>query len=678
MADHDSTRAQILRELAAFSHQGVPPDFLLSTTEQAGVAEQGKWLSALAESSSDVIAIASLDGQVRYLNRAGRQLLGLVLPHEVRSLFDLFPEEEQRQLQSQILPALLQSGQWIGEFWLRHFQTGELIPFDANLFLMSDAQTGQPRALATIARELTESKRLQQRLRESEEFYRTLTETLPVTVVLANPQGIVSYISPAAKEMFGVEPGDGLGTRPTDWIAPEHHPVVYERMRKVLVELRPQPPIEYRMLRQDGLSVWASVTSAPFLDAQGRLKGVISVFQNVTDRRRAEEQLKGLNETLEQRVAERTAMAEHRAAQLRTMAAELAQAEQRERRRIAQILHDHLQQILVAARLKLDQLSRRIETDQFREAISQIDHLLKQSIAESRSLTAQLSPSILFDRGLAAGLEWLGRLTHEKYLLTVHVSADPEAEPAAETTRVFLFQAVRELLLNVAKHAQAQQVWLRMSKSDDQQVRIEVRDDGVGFEPAEVASSPNAGFGMFSIRERLELFGGRMQVESSPGHGTRVVIQVPQGTPPPTTEAPAPVRAAPRVPVASGRLRVLLADDHPIVRKGLVDLLAEHPGLELVGEARDGQEAIDLALKTHPDVVMMDVHMPRLSGIEATRRITAALPGVRVIGFSMHEEADMDVAMNRAGAVAYLHKDAPPEALATTIFAQAPAAWHGH
>lgn len=677
MPAYDSTREQILRELAELSHRVVQSVSVPIDSCQLVTAEKERWLSALVENSTDLIGLVSLDGKVLYLNRAGHQLLGLEASEESQSMFGFFTGEEQSRLRGKVIPALLEPKQWFGEFRLRHFQTGENIPFAMSVFLVRDPQTCRPTGLAAIGRRLAESLHLHQDLRESEEFYRTLIETLPVTVVFADPQAVITYISPAAKDMFGLEPGQGVGTLPTDWIAAEQHNVVLQRMHQVLVEMRPQPPMEYKMFKRDGTPLWASLTSSPVINAHGRLKGVVTVCQNITGRKQAEEQLKALNETLERRVAERTAVAEQRAAQLQAMTAELTQAEHRERRRLAQVLHDHLQQMLVAARLKLGQVNRHSTDDRQRQAIRQIDHLLQQSIAESRSLTAQLSPPVLYDRGLAAGLEWLGRQTHEKYLLAVEVDADPAAEPAEESLRVFLFQAVRELLLNVAKHAQAQHVWVRMSKADGQ-VELEVRDDGVGLDPAQAARTPETGFGMLSIRERLERLGGRMEVASRPGHGTQVVIRVPRGQAAPSAvERPAPVHAAPVRPTSSGKLRVLLADDHPIVRKGLVDLLAEHPELELVGEACDGQEAVDMALQTRPDVVMMDVTMPRLSGIEATRRITSALPEARVIGLSIHEEQDMAAAMNQAGAVAYLGKDVPPDALTTTILAQSPAARHG-
>jgi DNA-binding NarL/FixJ family response regulator len=121
------------------------------------------------------------------------------------------------------------------------------------------------------------------------------------------------------------------------------------------------------------------------------------------------------------------------------------------------------------------------------------------------------------------------------------------------------------------------------------------------------------------------------------------------------------------VPGRGERIRILLADDHQILREGLASLLSEEPDMEIVGEAGDGHEAIELARLTRPDVVLMDVTMPRLDGIQATRQITAEMSGVAVIGLSMHEEEDMALAMRSAGAVAYLSKGGPSEALIAAI-----------
>jgi signal transduction histidine kinase len=222
------------------------------------------------------------------------------------------------------------------------------------------------------------------------------------------------------------------------------------------------------------------------------------------------------------------ALLEWRTQQLRAMVSELAHAEQRERRRLAQVLHDHLQQLLVAARAKVTLVSRLVLDPEGRQILEDLDGLLDQSISESRSLTVELSPPVLYEIGLAAALEWMAGQMHSKHGLRVEVQIDSGAEPSAEETRVLLFEAARELLFNVVKHAQVECARLELSGSPGAEVRVVVSDTGAGFNPAERdVSVLESGFGLFSIRERLELIGGRLEVEAAPGQGTRVTLVVP-------------------------------------------------------------------------------------------------------------------------------------------------------
>ena len=252
-----------------------------------------------------------------------------------------------------------------------------------------------------------------------------------------------------------------------------------------------------------------------------------------------------------------------------------------------------------------------------------------------------------------------------------------EAEPTEQNLRVFLFQTVRELLLNVAKHAQTDTAQIELTALDGQGVRLVVSDAGIGFDPTRTTHPEKPdGFGLFSIRERVGLIGGRLQVDSAPGQGARIVVELPRRAALPATTLVTPGSVEPRspLPVADApgtrKVRVLVVDDHAIVRQGLVGVLGEHADVEVVGDAAGGEQAVALAQTLQPDVILMDVSMPDISGIEATRRIVEHLPGVRIIGLSMHDAEDMAAAMFKAGACAYLRKDAQGDLLVTTILQQ--------
>lgn len=344
---------------------------------------------------------------------------------------------------------------------------------------------------------------------------------------------------------------------------------------------------------------------------------------------------------------------EERAARLHALAGQLNRAEQRERSRIARLLHDHFQQILVAAKMRVENLSRQHPSDDLR----QLRDLLDEMLEASRTLTIELSPPILLDAGLAAALNWLSRWMQERHKLRVIAEVDPEADPATDYIRLMLFHAVRELLFNVVKHAEIDEVRLTMNREGDD-VRITVEDAGVGFDPAALAGkSSRSEFGLLSLRERVQLVGGTVEVDTAPGQGTRVTIQCSRQ---PFPEPSVAAGAAGPMPVEPGRpIRVLLADDHVVVREGLASSLTTQPDIDVIGEAGDGEEAIEMARQLRPDVIVMDVVMPGLSGVDATRQIVQEMPHVRVIGLSMYSDEEMAQMMRRAGALAYLSKGGP-------------------
>jgi CheY-like chemotaxis protein len=265
----------------------------------------------------------------------------------------------------------------------------------------------------------------------------------------------------------------------------------------------------------------------------------------------------------------------------------------------------------------------------------------------------------------------------EKHGMVVNVDADENAEPTAEQIRQFLFDAVRELLLNVVKYAQVNHANVRMRMLQNGKVEITVSDNGIGFDPLKLENTASTvgGFGLFSIRERLSYLRGHMEIDSAPAQGSRFTLMVPVSlaSPIPDTDlmdAEVPAGDAPHregIASAGSRISILLADDHPVLRHGLTKVLEEQPDLHVVGEVGDGQAAVKMARELKPDVVLMDVSLPLLNGFDATRQIVAELPGTRVIGLSMHEEPDMAATMFKAGASAYLTKGGPIERLIGVI-----------
>ncbi len=361
--------------------------------------------------------------------------------------------------------------------------------------------------------------------------------------------------------------------------------------------------------------------------------------------------------------------------QLRSLASQLTLTEQRERKRLATELHDYLAQLIVLGRLKIGQARPQIEAgDAFlARLIGDLDDIFSQCLAYTRTLLAELSPSVLQDLGLPLALKWLAEQM-AKHNLAVEVRLSQEHLPLPYDRAILVYQSVRELLLNVVKHSQTNRATVILSVEHSSMVLM-VQDHGRGFDPALLQTRTGGDhFGLFSIQERMEAMGGSLQVESAMGHGTRMTILLPLVPILESTFASSPASIeqgsmkGPDATTSEGT-RILLVDDHAMVRQGLRAILDGYSDMLVIGEAANGIEAVAMASDLRPDVVIMDVNMPRLDGIAATKRIKAAQPAIIVIGLSVNDSRQVMEAMKGAGADAFLSKEAAAEQLHDAIAA---------
>jgi PAS domain S-box-containing protein len=313
-------------------------------------------------------------------------------------------------------------------------------------------------------------------------------------------------------QMLGYAREEMLERTVLDFVEDQAKKAIQERVQKLAQAGRLL--FETTLIRKDGQAVPVEVSASVFPFRGQRL--ALTVVRDVTERQKATREL------------------EHRARQLQKLALELCETEERERKRLADILHDDLQQMLAAAKFQVSLLGGRVRGDEELEGmVAQIKQMLKDAIEKSRSLSHELGPAVLAQNNLEDTFEWLARQMESRHGLVVHVETRGHTGSPSEPVRAFLYKAAREILFNVVKHARVSEAQLRLQRVRNQ-LRLTISDKGRGFDLQTLAET--TGFGLLSVRERAESLGGRMKIKSALGKGSTFLIAVPD---PAVSEGPA-------------------------------------------------------------------------------------------------------------------------------------------
>jgi PAS domain S-box-containing protein len=381
--------------------------------------------------------------------------------------------------------------------------------------------TSVPRILANgdmiwtgILQDHTESKKAAAVLRESEERYRSLFEQAGDCIVVFD-QGTTAMLdfNDMACLRMGYTREEFSKLKLTDLEAAETCSQTRRHVRHIAT--KGERLFETKLRTKSG----------EVLDFEVRPKALViggktviqAIWHDITDRKRAEDLLRKSNDDLEAKVKERTRI-------LQALAAELTQAEHRERERIAHILHEDLQQRLVGIQYKLHSLKEAESESSTTKALNRTIEELAETVQLTRELATHISPPVLSELGLRAALDWLVKHVQAKCDLHVRICGRKPVELASHGLRDFTFDAIRELLLNICKHADVRSAEIQLRPAGRHHIAIKVRDEGKGG--AEIQKNQSS-FGLLSIRERAYALGVGFEIDSCPGKGTCVTLTLP-------------------------------------------------------------------------------------------------------------------------------------------------------
>lgn len=636
-----------------------------NVTEQALRESEEKYRTLVENFPNGAVGL--FDRNLRYTAVGGELLNAVGLDPQERignKITDIYPEE-------------------IVEELLPHFRAtldGEATSFEAEFHdrkLLAQTlpiKNGEEEIISgmLVVQDITERWTAQQALRKSEEKYRTLFETMDEGFCIlklefdANDE-VTDFryeeINPSFKKHSGLKDVEGkkgsqvLGDLEKDWV---------KLCGQVVLTGESKNYESY----SETLDRWFEVSALPV--GKPEEQKVAALFNNITERKRAQEKLKAMNLNLEKQVKERTKSLVSYQNKLRSLVAELSRAEEQERQRLASDLHDNLGQMLAVGKMKISQVQKDKLPDSEAKNLDELAALIDDAVTYTRELTSELKPPASLDvEDLKAHIKWVAEKM-KKHNLEVTIKDDERPKPLDKEVRITLLQCVRELLFNIVKHASVKEAVVFITRHHDY-IQISVQDEGEGFDPEDKELTPDqeGGFGLFSIRERVDTLGGRMDLDSEPGKGTKVSLYLPlkdrRNHEAPPHRDRWPKQEKPEM------TKILLADKPHMMREILQTAIENEDDMTVIGVADDGKEAVKKAGSLSPDIILMEANLPKMNGIEATINILAEDAHIRIIGFSEQDNQKISQNMRKAGASSFISKKESFKSLTSSIRAEASA-----
>jgi two-component system NarL family sensor kinase len=487
-------------------------------------------------------------------------------------------------------------------------------------------------------------------LQGAEHPYRLLVETIEEGAATLAEDGTVLYSNKSFAGFFGVPLERFIG-------APLHNFVSgsdAEFLETLILGAKlASTRGEIRLARKDGKPRTIRLTMSP--NRELGIEAICAVATELTE-------IVDANEAL--RVTETS---------LRQLSARLLQLQDEERRRIARDLHDVTGQKVAVLSMALDRLMRMTEEykPEARESIRESRDIVSQIGEEIRTLSYILHPPLLDECGLASAVHWYAEGFEKRSGIKLEVAIDenlPRLPGDAETT---LFRVVQESLTNVHRYSGSSEAKIGI-RQEHGEVRLEIIDYGHGIREGKARAKLDGpaplGVGIPGMRERLHQLGGGLSVDFGTS-GTRVTATLPikkadEGQPCAENETSLSftIRSA-----QDARRRILIADDHELMRRGLRGLIESHDEWAVCGEAVEGNEAVRKAEELEPDLVIMDVNLPGLSGIHAAMQIRQARQAAKILFFTVHDSDEVLREIVDVGAHGYVAKSRASQDLVDAV-----------
>ena len=351
--------------------------------------------------------------------------------------------------------------------------------------------------------------RVEEALRKEKEYYHSFVESLNEWVWEVDVNGILTYSNPTVEGLLGYTVKEVLGSYIAElWLEEDKTQKNYKWLKKTLSSGQGWKGYQGKFKHKNGSTVIMESTAIAIFDSENRLAGYRGIGRDITQRRRAEDELRESRE------------------QLRNLTAHVESVREEERTLVAREIHDELGQVLTALKMDLSWLSKKLSVEQetLLEKTKSMITLVDATIQTVKRISTELRPGLLDDLGLAAAIEWQAEEFQSRTGIRCTISIDPEDMGFDKERSTAMFRIFQETLTNVARHAQASKVRVLLREKHGV-IELKVQDNGKGIAKRK-PSDPNS-YGIIGMRERAQFLGGKVEIRSVRGKGTTVLVTIP-------------------------------------------------------------------------------------------------------------------------------------------------------
>jgi len=352
-----------------------------------------------------------------------------------------------------------------------------------------------------ILSDVTQRKQAERTLQESEERFRVLSEATFEGVAFGD-RGILIDANKAFLEIYGYCYEEAIGKPVMDFVLSQDQDLVLQKIRSGYGGV-----YEHKGRHKDGHVIDLEVHGRNVV-YQGRDVRMTAV-RDVTQRKRVDAKLLEYQR------------------HLKSLATQLTLTEEHEKRLVAEQLHDDVGQCLAFCKLKLQVAQNSVSDPTIANELKDICEMLTLSMDHIKNVTYDLSSPVLKELGFEKAVgAWLKDEIEPQHCIETRLVVDGQTQPTDENLKALLFRSTRELVVNSVKHANPNRIHVHINRRDDA-ISVRVEDDGKGFDPETIENHSSKGFGLFSIRERLDYLGGSLDLVSASGQGCTATLEIP-------------------------------------------------------------------------------------------------------------------------------------------------------